>query len=178
MVRLSASPAGSSRRELRMLVTAGAIVVADQLVKALVVATMRLGQSIDLLGTVVRFTRTANTGAAFGLLRGRGTIFIIVSAAAALAITAFRREIAKMRRWEQLAFALILGGAVGNLIDRIRLGSVVDFIDIGVNAARWPAFNIADSAISVGVVILAINLIFVRGAGTEEPHVIDRRETP
>jgi signal peptidase II len=144
-----------------MFATALAIIVADQIVKRVVVASLTLGEPVNVLGSFARFTRAENTGAAFGVFRGRGVWFIVVSAAASIAIAAFSREIAKMRRWEQVAFGLILGGALGNLIDRLRLGAVVDFIDLGVNDARFAAFNVADSAITIGVTLLAVHLLFL-----------------
>jgi signal peptidase II len=144
-----------------MFLIAGIVVVLDQIIKAIVVYSMRMGVSTDILGSVVRLTRTQNSGAAFGLFKDGRIAFIIVSAAASIAIILFRREIAKMRQWERASFGLILGGAVGNLIDRIRVGSVVDFLDIGIDSLRWPAFNVADSAITVGVTILAFHLIFL-----------------
>jgi signal peptidase II len=147
--------------QLRLFAIAAAIVVADQITKLVVTASMRFGELIDVIGPFVRLTRTENTGAAFGLLRGRGVIFVVISSLAAIAIIVMRRTIARMRRWEQIAFGLILGGAIGNLIDRLRIGAVVDFIDIGVNSLRWPAFNVADSAITIGVVILALNLLIL-----------------
>jgi signal peptidase II len=140
--------------------TALLITALDQVVKRVVVNAMELYQSIDVLGTFVRLTRTANTGGAFGILRGRSSWFIVVSIAAALAIAALSRQIACGRRIERVAFSLILGGAVGNLIDRVRLGSVIDFIDIGGSAYRWPAFNVADSAITIGVTLLAVGIVF------------------
>ena len=146
-----------------MLLIAGVIVVLDQIVKAIVVDSMIMGSSIDILGTVVRITRTQNSGSAFGLFRDGRVVFIIVSAVASIAIIVLRREIAKMRSWERVSFGLILGGAVGNLIDRVRIGSVVDFLDIGIGSLRWPAFNVADSAITVGVTILASYIIFRTG---------------
>ena len=143
-----------------MFVTALLVTVSDQVVKRVVTIVMDLGQSVDFLGSVVRFTRMANTGAAFGMMKGRSLWFIIISAAASVAIIVFHREIAKMRPMERLAFGLILGGAVGNLIDRVRVGAVIDFIDIGIGSLRWPAFNVADSAITIGVTILAFHLLF------------------
>lgn len=145
----------------RLISTALVIIVLDQVVKRAVVSTMRFGESIDVLGSFARFTRTSNTGAAFGMLRGKSYLFIIISALASAAIVLFSREIAKMRRVEQTAFGLVLGGAVGNLIDRIRLGAVIDFIDLGIGGARFAAFNVADSAITIGVVLLAFHLIFM-----------------
>lgn len=154
------NPAPRPAASVRMFVTAVSITLADQVVKKVVTVVMDLGQSVDFIGSVVRFTRMANTGAAFGIMKGRGAWFIAISAVASIAIVAFHREIAKMRSLERLAFGLILGGAVGNLIDRVRVGAVVDFIDIGVGSLRWPAFNVADSAITIGVVILAFHLLF------------------
>ncbi len=143
-----------------MFLIAGVIVVLDQIIKAIVVHSMQMGSSINILGSVVRLTRTQNTGAAFGLFKDGRVAFIIISAVASLAIILLRREIAKMRSREQMSFGLILGGAVGNLIDRVRVGAVVDFLDIGVGSTRWPAFNVADSAITIGVSILAFYLVF------------------
>jgi len=144
--------------------TALVIAALDQVVKRVVVHTMQMGQSIDVVGSVVRLTRTSNTGGAFGLLRGRGNWFIAVSIIAALAIAVLAKQLARARRVERLAFSLILGGAVGNLVDRIRIGAVVDFIDIGGSGYRWPAFNVADSAITIGVTLLAISIVFLGGA--------------
>lgn len=149
-----------SRSSARLFVTALLITVSDQVVKKVVTSVMDLGESVDLIGSVVRFTRTSNTGAAFGMLRGRSLVFIIVSAAASVAIAASWRHISRLRPAEQLAFGLIMGGAAGNLIDRLRVGAVVDFINIGLGDLRWPYFNVADSAITIGVVILAFHLLF------------------
>lgn len=161
MERSSVSSAGRRGPAVRLFATALSIMIADQMVKKVVVSVLESGRPVDFLGSVVRFTRTTNTGAAFGLLRGQGPWFIVVSAAASLAIIVFRREIAKLRTWDQVAFGLILGGAIGNLIDRIRLGAVIDFIDIGVRHIRWPSFNVADSAISIGVVLVAYSFILL-----------------
>jgi signal peptidase II len=168
-------PSGSSREavtraQLWLFTTALVITALDQVVKRVVVNTMELHQSIDVFGTFVRLTRTANTGGAFGILRGRSSWFIVVSIVAAVAIAALSRQIARGRRVERLAFGLIMGGAVGNLIDRIHLGSVIDFVDIGGSAYRWPAFNVADSAITIGVTLLAVSIVFLGGTvGNGDP---------
>jgi signal peptidase II len=151
-----------------LFATALIIVVSDQAVKRVVVRVLGMGETRDVWGSFFRLTRTENTGAAFGIFRGQGTWFIVISALAAVAIVFFRREIARMRSLHQLAFGLILGGAVGNLIDRIRIGAVVDYLDIGFGAHRWPAFNIADSAISIGVVLLAFHLVFASDHSLED----------
>ncbi|MBN2564433.1 MAG: signal peptidase II [Candidatus Eisenbacteria bacterium] len=164
---MSDSSGTASRAQARLLLTALAVTVADQAVKRAVASATRIGESVDVIGSFVRITRTSNTGGAFGIFRGRAGWFIVVSVLAAAAIVAFSRQLAKARRIEQTAFALILGGAVGNLIDRIRVGAVVDFIDIGGSAYRWPAFNVADSCITIGVTLLAVSLVFLRSVPSE-----------
>jgi len=153
---------GTPLAKLRLFATALIIIVSDQVVKRVVVNVLEMGHPVDVLGTFFRLTRTENTGAAFGLFRGGGVWFIIVSTLASIAIITFAREIARMRRWEQVAFGLILGGAIGNLIDRVRLGAVVDFLDLGLGDLRFPAFNVADSAITVGVVLIAFSFLFLK----------------
>jgi signal peptidase II len=169
MAQPTAGPSGGRRASARLLWTGFAVLLLDQVVKKLVVSLMRLGDSVDLLGPVVRLTRTENTGAAFGLFRGRSVVFIVVSSLAAVAIVVFRREIAKLVRVEQFAFALVLGGALGNLADRLRHGAVIDFIDIGIRDLRWPAFNVADSAIVIGVTLLAVRFLFFARPGAPDP---------
>jgi len=161
MERSTDNEAGGLGTHLRLFATALVIVVSDQMVKRVVVDVLGMGETRNVWGTFFRLTRTENTGAAFGIFRGQSTWFIIISALAAIAIVFFRKEIARMRPLHQSAFGLILGGAVGNLIDRIRLGAVVDYLDLGFGATRWPAFNIADSAITIGVVLLAVHLVFM-----------------
>jgi signal peptidase II len=165
MERSTAKRTGGVQAQLRLFATALIIILADQVVKRVVVHVLAMGGSRAVLGNFFRLTRTENTGAAFGIFRGQSTWFIVISALAAVAIVFFRREIAKMRGLHQLAFGLILGGALGNLIDRIRMGAVVDYLDIGFGSTRWPAFNIADSAITIGVVLLAVHLVFFADRG-------------
>lgn len=178
MAQSTAAPSGDPRATLRLLWTAFAVLLTDQVVKKLVVSLMALGDSVDVLGPAVRFTRTENTGAAFGLLRGRSAIFVVISTLAAVAIVLFRREIAKLKRSEQFAFALIMGGALGNLVDRVRRGgAVIDFIDVGIRDLRWPAFNVADSAIVIGVTLLAVRFLFFARPGAPDvlPPSRDRK---
>jgi signal peptidase II len=130
----------------------GAALVAavDQATKAAVTARLSGGRSVELLGGAVRLDYTRNTGAAFGILQTGGLVFALVAAAVAVGILLSYRRIGQAPGLVQSALALILGGAVGNLIDRVRLHYVVDFIDL----RWWPVFNLADSAIVVGVVLL------------------------
>jgi signal peptidase II len=168
MAQSSAGPDVERGASIRLLWTGFAVLLADQVTKKLIVSLMALGHSVDILGPSVRLTRTENTGAAFGLLRGRSAIFVVISSLAAVAIVAFRRQIAKLARSEQFAFALILGGALGNLVDRVRRGAVIDFIDVGIRDLRWPAFNAADSAIVIGVTLLAVRFLFFARPGAPD----------
>jgi signal peptidase II len=144
---------------------AGAVLVLDQLTKYLVMQYIPRFTFVRVIPGFFDLTNVRNPGAAFGILAGAGagwrTAFFIVVSLAALAVigTLVRRS---ADRLSLIAFALIGGGAVGNLIDRIRFGEVVDFIDWYVRSWHWPTFNIADSAITVGVGLLAIEMLFPR----------------
>jgi signal peptidase II len=140
-----------------------AIVLTDQATKAIVVWTMRLGQSIPIVPGYFDLTFVLNPGAAFSLLatlpeRIRNPFFILISVAAAVLIIVYHTRHLRGHRLATVSLGLILGGAVGNLIDRIRYGVVVDFLDAHVHQYHWPVFNVADSAISVGVTLLLIEM--------------------
>lgn len=128
-----------------------AVIFLDQLTKFLAVNNLPLGGSLAVLPGVFHMTLVHNTGAAFGLLKGQVPLFIAFSVLAVILICSNLR----CRGWSRFSFysialALILAGAAGNLIDRWRLGYVIDFLDFRV----WPVFNIADSAITIGAVLL------------------------
>ena len=149
-----------SRQLLWALVVAAAVVVVDQLAKAEVTDQIVRGSKVDVLGPL-QFTLTHNDGVAFGLAGGGGVFVIILSLVALVALGVFVASVpGRSTAW--LAGGLILGGAAGNLIDRIRVGYVTDFILL----PHWPAFNLADCAITVGVVLLAWTLI--RDGGEEK----------
>ena len=140
------------------LACAVAVVLADQLTKWIASTQLLLGNPVPLLGDVVRFTLVHNTGAAFGLFPGsRGPFIVISILAIAVVLYLFLRETYRSLH-HRVLLGCILGGAIGNLIDRVRLGWVVDFIDVGFRDARWPVFNIADSAVTLGVIFLAWSL--------------------
>jgi len=140
------------------------IVLTDQATKALVVRTMRLGQSISLVPGFFDLTFVLNPGAAFSLFatlpeRIRTPFFIVVSVAAIVLIAVYRARHLRGHRLASVSLGLILGGAIGNLIDRVRYGAVVDFLDVHVHQYHWPVFNVADSAISVGVALLLLDML-------------------
>ncbi len=141
------------------LFTALLVVVADQLSKFRIRSNLAIGESLFEVG-FFRLTRVHNTGAAFGLFQGQSFLLTIVASigVAALLFYAFffhHKFLFLDNRLGKLALGLVLGGTVGNLSDRIHLGYVTDFIAVSI----WPAFNIADSAIVVGIIILAYSLI-------------------
>ncbi len=144
----------------------------DQLTKYVVVQRFRLYESIRIIPGFFDLTYVRNPGAAFGFLAGahgvwRSIFFITISIVALAVILALVRQ--TRHRLPLIAFALIGGGAVGNLIDRLRFGEVVDFIDWFYRTYHWPTFNIADSAISIGVGLLAIDMLFRKDAEALRP---------
>jgi len=140
------------------------VIVADQVTKYIVMSSMKLHQSISVIGDTLRWTYVQNSGMAFSikLLEGRllGIISIIATIVFAFILIKSRREAPMF----QLIIGAIIGGAIGNSIDRLRFGYVIDFIDVNLPdwwMDRWPVFNIADSAVSVSVVLL-ISIIILR----------------
>jgi signal peptidase II len=148
-----------SRLRLAALV-AIAILVVDQVTKAIVDQTMVLHQTIPLL-PVFSLTYVRNTGAAFGVLGAapasvRLPLFLLVTVAAAWALVSMLRRARPGQRVLVAALGAILGGAAGNFVCRVRYGEVIDFLDAHWGDLHWPAFNVADSAITVGVVIVLL----------------------
>jgi signal peptidase II len=145
------------RRGWVLLVAVAPLIVAlDQWTKHWAATTLPFQQPVSVIGDVLRFTYTRNSGVAFGLGSGVNFPYWLFSIFAAIAILwlFWRRH---PEGWApQLALSLILGGAIGNLIDRVMAGEVVDFIEVGVRGWHWPVFNLADSAVSVGVVLFAL----------------------
>ncbi|UZR28474.1 signal peptidase II [Methylococcus mesophilus] len=137
----------------------------DQLSKQIVDASMRLYETIPLL-PVFQLTYLRNQGAAFSFLSQAGGwqrwFFIALSVGATVLITYWLKSMDRRKTWEAAAWALVLGGAVGNLLDRVVYGYVIDFLDVFYGDWHWPAFNVADSAITVGIGMLLIDSFRVR----------------
>lgn len=147
-----------TRRVGVFLACAAVIIALDQWTKSLASTRLLLGVPVPLLGDTVRLTLVHNTGAAFGLFPGSRVPFIVISILAILVVFyLFLRETYRSLA-NRILLGCILGGAIGNLLDRVRLGWVVDFIDMGAGTVRWPVFNVADSAVTLGVIFLAWNL--------------------
>lgn len=136
------------------------IVILDQLTKVAIVETFTLYESLHILPGL-NITYVQNTGAAFSFLSNAGGwqrwFFILLSSGVSVALFIWIYRLPVTWRWLAAALALVLGGAIGNLIDRILYGYVIDFIDVYYQNWHWPAFNVADSSISIGVVMLIID---------------------
>lgn len=147
----------SPRRPLwaMFLGLAAAVVVVDQLVKAWLVATIDPGESIAVVGDLVRLIHTRNSGAVFGLFRDNAVLFGLMSLVVIGLIVAFHGRSARSA-YLSTTLGLLLGGAIGNLIDRLRLGHVIDFVDAGIGTVRFYTFNVADAAISLSVLMLIL----------------------
>lgn len=144
---------------------AGVVLLLDQVTKFIVMRRIAMFEVITVIPGFFNLTYVRNRGAAFGMFAGvpgiwRSVFFIIVTVIAVAAIVLLIRKTSE--RLLVAAFSLIAGGALGNLIDRVRWGEVVDFIDWYVRSYHWPTFNVADSAISVGVGLLVVDMLFTK----------------
>jgi signal peptidase II len=152
------------RRHLPYLLVMFAVVLLDQAAKAVVVRTLALHEYVPLVDGLLSLSHVRNRGAAFGLLSDwdvpyQAVLLSALSVFALLAIALYFLRLPAAARLPRLALALVLGGAVGNLIDRVRLGYVVDFVHAYWRQHQWPDFNVADSAITVGVTLLVLDIL-------------------
>jgi signal peptidase II len=152
-----------------LLLLAGVVVILDQLTKAVVLQRLPLGVPVSVVDGLLALTLVLNPGLAFGLLGGvpdgwRWLVAALSLVALAVLARVALRVLPGGGRAGQLAIGLIFGGAVGNLVDRARFGAVVDFVDVHWRGWHWPAFNVADSAITLGVALLALRLLNDRSA--------------
>ena len=130
------------------------VFILDQLTKSLIRQNIQLNQSIPIIKNALHLTYITNTGSAFGLFKGLNLFFILFSIIVIIAIFYYLRKIVKNKKLLQFAVGLLLGGTIGNLIDRIVYGAVTDFIDFRI----WPVFNAADSAVTISAILLIILL--------------------
>ena len=141
------------------IITVFLVVFFDRITKVFFTHVLAEGESLPIIRNVLHMTLVHNTGIAFGLFKGQDFVFIVVPVIAiillAYNIYYYKYNNEKLSRAYIVAISLILGGAIGNLVDRIYFGHVIDFIDFRV----WPVFNIADSAITIGAVIIALNCL-------------------
>lgn len=127
----------------------------DRLTKVAALEVLKLGRPVKAIPGVLHITLVLNDGAAFGLFKGGAALFSLISLAVIIAIAAYLIKNRPFERSISIGFGLIMGGAFGNLVDRVTLGKVIDFIDFGI----WPVFNIADSCITIGAAILVFSML-------------------
>jgi len=157
------APAPARRLEIWLPIL---VVAIDQLTKAAVRAMLPLHESVTVLPGFIDFTHVRNSGAAFGILNGvefpfKTILIAVIATSALVGVGMYAASLAHHQLVARLGLALIIGGAAGNLIDRVVAGSVVDFVDVYWHAYHFWAFNVADSAISVGVAIMILDMLGV-----------------
>jgi signal peptidase II len=147
--------AGADRRPLWLpfVVLAVLVVAADQVTKAWLVSVLAPNQSLAVIDDLLRLVHSQNNGGIFGLLKGQAAPFAVLSLVVMGLIVAYHGRSGR-NPYMTVTLGLLLGGAVGNLIDRVRLGYVVDFVDAGIGDVRWYTFNVADAAISCAILLL------------------------
>ncbi|HOG29326.1 MAG TPA: signal peptidase II [Vicinamibacterales bacterium] len=162
----AAADAGPAcRRAVRLeAALAAAVILLDQLTKALVRREIPLHDSVPVVPGVLNLVHVRNTGAAFGFLNdvdfpGKAAVVAVVATGALIGIALYAARVSSRQRLARAGLALIIGGAVGNLIDRLAFGSVVDFVDVVFGAWHFWAFNVADSAITVGVAAMLADMM-------------------
>ncbi|MDH4037208.1 MAG: signal peptidase II [Candidatus Krumholzibacteria bacterium] len=148
---------------MRFLVPAALVVVIDQLTKQLI---WRNGQNYEIVAGFLNITLVKNAGAAFGIFQGGRLFFIVASVVALVLISLVAFRLPRAEKFRRLCLGLVLGGAIGNLVDRVLHGEVIDFIQIGFTGHYWPVFNVADMAVTIGAALLV--LVALR---TKETHV-------
>lgn len=168
---------GYSRRQVgrfAFYASAAVALVLDQVTKAVARATLDLGNTVEVVPGFFTLNLTYNPGAAFGAFGSLPVVLILIGLVAVLIIAGIRKERSKSRALA-VALGLLLGGTMGNLVDRIRFGAVTDFLDFAVTVRgrvmSWPTFNVADIAITIGVILLAYHVFFVEHgtSGDDKP---------
>ena len=164
---ISNSPGAGSATSKFLFLTliGGGIIILDQVTKFYVQKALRLHESVVVVDGFFSLTYIRNPGAAFGFFATqtsefRSVFFLTVSAVALTLLVFFFLQAPKDDVCALIAISLLFGGAIGNLLDRLRLGEVVDFLDFYVDQFHWPAFNVADSAITIGISLLMFNLFW------------------
>jgi len=169
MVRLNSLDSDGSgakhSKYTKLFVISGLVVILDQITKLLILKNLPLFHSITVIPGFFNVTHILNPGGAFGFMahqnsQFRNLLFLLAASIAICFIFFFYKNVSETQPLLATGLALIFGGAVGNLIDRIRFGKVVDFLDFYIGSHHWPAFNVADSAITVGITVFVFHLLF------------------
>ena len=151
------------------VVLAAAVLVVDQVTKAWLVSFLSPGERVQVVGDYVRLIHSQNTGALFGLFRDQAMFFAIVSVGVVGVIVWFHHSSGR-NTLLSVALGLLLGGALGNMADRFRIGYVVDFVDVGLGDLRFYTFNVADSAISLALLLLIVSAFMIGADGRRDPE--------
>ncbi len=161
-------------KKVLLIAVLSTVVVLDVLTKAWAMSSLTFGHPVPVLGEFFRLTYTHNPGAAFGINIGEHSrlFFLVLSLAALVVLGVIYRSTPAADRLRLSAVSLVSAGAIGNIIDRFRFeAGVVDFLDVGIGAHRWPIFNVADMAVSIGAVLLLISFYFEEKDGDEPESV-------
>lgn len=147
-----------------LLFISGGIIVLDQLTKLLILQYLPLHSSLEIIPGFFNLVHVRNPGGAFSIFAGansalRQGLFMGLTVFIVIVLLFAYRKLRPEDRWTRTSYALIVGGALGNLVDRLRFGEVIDFLDCYVGAYHWPAFNAADSAITAGALMLVVSLL-------------------
>jgi signal peptidase II len=159
----AAAPAAPRRRRIELVLPL-VIIALDQVTKAIVRATLPLHDTVTVVPGLLSFTHVLNTGAAFGFLNAadfpyKSTVIAAIATAALVGVGLYSASLSPHQVVARVGLALIVGGAAGNLIDRVVLGSVVDFVDVYWRDYHFWAFNVADSAITAGVILMIADML-------------------
>jgi signal peptidase II len=147
-------------RRVAVALIALMVILFDRVSKAWVLGEVRPGTEIQVVDSLVRFVHSENRGGLFGLLQGSAVLLVPLSAGVVIALyVAHEREAARRPTLLTLGIGALIGGAIGNAIDRITLGYVLDFVDLGVGTIRFWTFNVADMGITAGIVVLAVDVL-------------------
>ncbi len=165
------------------------IVLADQLSKTVVVRCLHIGESTPVLGDFFKLTLILNPGGVFGSKVGSQSFYTIVSVLALVVTSWFFFKAKSSETWLRVGLCMVMGGAIGNLVDRLRFGQVVDFLDFdffninlppskvlafdfpGFYLDRWPVFNLADSAVLIGIVFIVVHLLKSQKSAAQSPPI-------
>lgn len=144
------------------------VILLDQWTKWLIVSSMEIGESVPVIQNLLHITSHRNRGAAWGMLEGQFWLFYIITAVVVVGIIYFMQKEAKGKPLMKVSLAVLLGGAIGNFIDRLFRGEVVDFVQTFIFSYRFPIFNIADAALTIGVILLFIAMFIEERKGKKE----------
>ena len=169
-------------RGMNVLFFSLVILMADQATKRMIKSRFELRDSVEVVGDFFRLTYIENPGMAFGIRLGSPAFFTAFATIASMVIFVYLYRIRHEKFISRFSLAIILGGAVGNLIDRFAYGQVIDFLDFGIGNTRWPIFNVADSSVTIGMMMLLSIVLFEKEADAEKTampvHSADDPDNP